>query len=133
MYGCTSRALMKIIKKTKVDTSRDRCVLFLNKSRKQHPRIQHTYVHLSPILHYINVSPARYFGHCRRRKDEFLNDVFLCTLTYGHVRVGRQRRICKSFMRTQNTFLLGTLVDRDRKFRRVWLCTIITTWWWWWW
>ena len=92
LYGCTTWTLIKRLEK-KLDGNYTRMLrAILNKSWQQHPTRHQLYGHLPPITKTILVRRARHAGHCWRRKDELVSDVFLWTPTYGQAKAGRPAR-----------------------------------------
>ena len=83
LYGCTTWALTKRLKK-KLDGNYTRMLrAILNKSWRQHPTS-----HLPHITKTIQVRQTRHAGHCWRSKDELISDVLLWTTAYGQAKAG---------------------------------------------
>ena len=79
LYGCTTWALTKRLKK-KLDGNHTRMLrAILNKSWQQHPTRHQLYGHLPPATKTIQVRQTRHAGHWWRCKDELISDVLLWT------------------------------------------------------
>ena len=59
-----------------------------NKSWRQHSTKQQLYGHLPPITKTIQVRRTRHAGHCRRSRDELINDVLQWTLAHARAKAG---------------------------------------------
>ena len=83
LYGCTSWTLTKRLEK-KLDGNYTRMLrAILNKSWRQHPTKHKTIRQPTSITKTIQVRLTRHAGHCWRRGDELISDVFLWTPTYA--------------------------------------------------
>ena len=92
LYGCTTWALTKQLKKN-LDGNYTRMLrAILNKSWRQHPTRHQLYGHLPPITKTIQVRRTRHAGHCRRSKDELISDVLLWNPAYRQANAGRPAR-----------------------------------------
>ena len=139
LYGCTTWTLTKRLKK-KLDGNYARMLrAILNKCWRQHPTKQQLYYtikHLPPITKTIQVRRTRHAGHCRRSRDELINDVLLWTPTYGRAKAGRPARIyiqqlCEDMGRSPED-LPEAMNDREKWRERVRdIRASSTTWWWW--
>ena len=58
----------------------------------QHPTKRQLYGHLPPISKTMQIRRTRYAGHCRRSKNELINDVLLWTPLHWCTSVGRLRK-----------------------------------------
>ena len=75
LYGCTTWALTKRMKK-KLDGNYTRMLrAILNMSWKQNPTKHQLYDHLPPITKTIQVRRTRHAGHCWRSRDELVSDL----------------------------------------------------------
>ena len=79
LYGCTTWAQTKRLKK-KLDGNYTRMLrAILNKSWRQHPTRHQLYGHLPPITKTIQVRRTRHTGHSWRSKDELISYVLWWT------------------------------------------------------
>ena len=91
LYGCTTWTLTKRLEKIDGNyTGLLRAIV--NKPWRQHPTKHQLYGHLPPITKTIQVRRTRHAGHCWRRTDEIIRDVFLWTPTYSREKAGRPAR-----------------------------------------
>ena len=108
----------------------------LNKSWQQHPTRHQLYGHLPPITKTIQVRRTRHAGHCWRRRDELISDVFLWTPTYGWAKAGRPARtyiqqLCED-TGCSTEDLPEAMNDREKWQERVRDIRASGTIWWWW-
>ena len=90
LYGCTTWTLTKRMKK-KLDGYYTRMLqAILNKFWRQNPTKQQLYGHVPPITKAIKNRRTRHAGHCRKSREELINDVLLWTLS--HAKAGRPDR-----------------------------------------
>ena len=87
-YGCTTWTNEAFGEKAKWELHMD---AVQNKTKKQHPTKQQLYCHLAPISETIQIS-IKYAGHWCWTKDEFINDVFLWTITYEQTSGGKSAK-----------------------------------------
>ena len=138
LYGCTTWALTKWLKK-KLDGNYIRMLrAILNKSWRQHPTRHQLFGHLPPITKTIQVRRTRHAGHCWRSKDELISDVLLWTPAYGQAKAGRPawtyiQQLCEDTGCNPED-LPKVMNDREKWRERVRdIHAGGTTWWWWWW
>ena len=92
LYGHTTSALTKRMKK-KLDGNYTRMLrAVLNKSGRQHRTKQQLYSHLPSITKTIQVRQTRHTGQFWRSKDELISDILLRTPSHGRAKVGRPAR-----------------------------------------
>ena len=92
LHGCTTWTLTKRPEK-RLDGNYTRMLrAILNSSWRQHPKNQLLYSHLPPTTKTILIRRTRHAGHCRRSRDELINDVLLWTPTHGRAKAGRPAR-----------------------------------------
>ena len=137
LYGCTTWALTKRLKK-KLDGNYTRMLrVILNKSWRQHPTKHQLYGHLPPVTKTIQIRWTRHAGHCWRSKDEFIRDVLLWTPAYGQVKAGWPARTYIQQLCEDTEFspedLPEAMNDREKWRERVRdiRASGTTSWWWW--
>ena len=88
LYGCTTWTLTKQMKKKLHDnyTRMLRAILYMSWK-------QQLYGHQPPITKTIKIRRTRHAGHCRRSREELVNDVLLWTPSHGRAKAGRPAQI----------------------------------------
>ena len=84
LYGCTTKMLIKRMKK-KLDGNCTRMLrAILNKSWRQHSTKQQRYSHLPPMTKTIQIKRTRHARHRWRSRDELLGNILLWTIPINH-------------------------------------------------
>ena len=92
LYGYTTWAITKLMKK-KLDGSYTRTLrAILNKSWRQHPIKKQLPSHLPPITKTIQVRRTRHAEHSWKSRDELISDILLWTPSHGRAKAGRPTR-----------------------------------------
>ena len=92
LNGCTTWTLTKRMEKKLGGNYTRMLRAILNKSWRQHSRIQQLYGHQAPITKTIKIRQTRHVAHCWRSRDELISDVPLWTPSHGHAKAGRPVR-----------------------------------------
>ena len=136
LYGCTTWMLTKWLEKKLDDNYTRMLQAILNKSLRQHSTKHQLCGHLPPIMKTIQVRWTRHAGHCRRSRDELINDVLLWTSTYGRAKAGQPARayiqqLCVDTGCSPEE-LPEAMYDRDKWRERIRdIRAGGMTWWWW--
>ena len=109
----------------------------LNKVLGQYTTKQLLYGHQPTITKTMQVRRTRHAGHCWRRRDELISDIFLRTPSHIRAKAGRQSRTYIQHFYADSGCNLedlpGAMVDRDGWGRRVREIHAGDARWWWWW
>ena len=130
LYGCITWMLTKHIEKKLDGNSTKILWAVMNESWKQHPTKKKQYGHLPPIPKAIQIRRTRHAGHCWRRKNELISDVFLWPPLHGRASDDQLKPIYNSCEDTECCLEDPSKEEWRERLREI--CATGSTWSWWW-